>query len=106
MLSEGAWIAVATFIGGGFGTAIAAIIKLPSPKASTAPSLARTSAPDPHLCPAHSGLVADIKALTDGIKRIEDGQKDGFKDTWSAIEEVRNDIKTLLTRRRNDEPRG
>jgi len=87
-MSEGAWITMATAIGGGFGTLIVAIIKAPWKNNGTA------IAPDPKKCPAHSGLVSDIGALRGGIERIEKNQS----YTWDAIDEMRTDIKELLQR--------
>ena len=83
MISEGAWIAIAVTIGGGFGTAITALIKR-EPKSNA-------SGFDYKKCTAHSGIVSEIGSLSDGLKRIEKNQK----ELWDAMDEVRGDVKNL-----------
>jgi hypothetical protein len=81
-MTEGAWITVAVTSAGTFGTIITALIKSPFKKNGS------SVIPDPQKCPAHSGLVAEISSLNQGIKRLETG-----------INEIRNDTKMLLERR-------
>ena len=102
-MTEGAWITLAVSAGGFFTTITAAVIKVPwreliggKDRTWVFPSTPATQpvkvTPDPKQCPAHSGIVSDIKALSGGINRIESNQK----DMWGAIDEMRDDIKELL----------
>ena len=86
-MSEGAWLTIAISVGGGFATLITALITSPR-KSNGIP------VPDFEKCPAHSGIVANINSLSEGISRVEDSQT----ETWEAIIEIQRDIKELLQR--------
>lgn len=88
-MTEGAWITVAVTIAGGSATLVAAIIKAPFRRNGNGVS-------DPNKCPAHSGLVAEIRALKDSQERIEQGQD----KIWSGIDEIRRDVRTIAAERR------
>jgi hypothetical protein len=86
-MTEGAWITLAATILSVGGVVIAGIIKLPIKHSGSGASI-----PDPQRCPAHSGLVADIRSLHESQKRIEVNQK----EIWTAVDETRTDIKLLI----------
>jgi len=87
-MTEGAWITMAITSAGTFGTIITAIIKSNGGKKNGTPN----NSPDPKVCPAHSGLVAEISSLHTGIERLEEGQQ----KVWDGIEGIRADIKQLI----------
>lgn len=74
----------AIVIFGILGTISTAIIKLMPRRSSN--SVTNISIPDK--CPAHSGLVAKINNLGEGIGRLETGQH-----------EMHNDIKELMKKK-------
>ena len=92
-MTEGAWITLAVATGGTFGTIITALIKSPFKKNGD------NKIPNSAICPAHSGLVAEISSLQSGMTRIEKSQG----DIWDGIGEIRNDVKELISRVKNDE---
>ena len=74
----------AIVIFGVLGAISTAIIKMVPRRSSNSES----DVTIPERCPAHSGLVVEIKSLSEGISRLEAGQL-----------EISNDIKELIKKK-------
>jgi len=88
-MSEGAWILMATSAAGVFGIIITAIIKRPSQ--------GNTENHAEAVCPAHSGIKSDYRALHESQVRLENGQE----KIWDAVDEIRKDVKEIARYKSN-----
>ena len=88
-MTDGAWVTMAIGTAGTFSTIITALIKWKPSKSNGNGA----DVPDPYRCPAHSGIVTEANYLKEGLQRLEAGQA----EIWIGINEIRDDIKLLLS---------